>query len=70
LRALSCAERRHASLVERRPEVHGLAPDEDELPLEVCAIFARTGPDVDVCEIRHSSGLVPPRLMRAFANVK
>ncbi len=69
LQALSCAERRHASLVERRPEVHGLAPDEDELPLEVCD-FREDGPDVDVCDIRHSSGLVPRRLMRAFANVK
>jgi hypothetical protein len=29
------SERRHAPLVERRPEVHGLAPNEDQLAVEV-----------------------------------
>jgi hypothetical protein len=67
-RRLTC-ERRHASLVERRPEVHGLAPDEDDLAPEVCDL-GEDWPDFDVREIRHSSGLVPRRLTRALGNVK
>ena len=42
-------ERRHAPLVERRPEVHRLAADEDELALEVCDL-GEDRPDVDVRE--------------------
>jgi hypothetical protein len=65
---LSC-ERRHAALVERCPEVHGLTTNEDELALEVRDL-REDRPDVDVREVRHSSGFVPRRLTRAFGNVK
>jgi hypothetical protein len=40
-------ELRHATLIERRPEVHRLPADEDELALEVCDL-GEDRPDVYV----------------------